>query len=486
MKTKLRRLFAAILALALICAILPQALASAKTPRLPRGDLTGDGRVLAGDARDALRLAAKLIPTTDEALHFGDIDGDGKITSGDARRILRAAAKLETLPPWEGTPDFLSVYGNFAAKLLKTQYARERAEGGYKNVMISPLSVMTALAMAENGASENTLKQIEEMFGVSVSELNDMLSGYLKNLPQSEKSRFLAANSVWIRDGAFDGLVKNFLDNNKEYYNAEVREEPFDEKTLSDVNGWCDEHTDGMIKKIIDQIDPADVMYLINALTFDAEWERPFETNESMKGDFTNADGTKATVQMMCSDEAASIETRSMVGFVKPYAGGDYSFAALVPRLPRPPQDYALTSLDIEYMIGDLEGDTISAMLGNAKTENLHVVMPKFESEYDCSMVETLKTLGMTDAFDGEKADFSGVGKLKDGSNVYISDVIHKTFVSVDDLGTRAAAVTAIIAKATAEMQTRTIVFDRPFVYMIVDNATCLPIFIGVMNQIGE
>ncbi len=478
MKNKIRRTLSVILVLALFAAFLPQAVASAKTPRLPRGDLTGDGVVHAHDARFALQLAAHLVAVTDGALHFGDIDADGKITSHDARRILRAAAKLEELPPWEETPDITVVYGEFASKLLKTQYARERADGGYKNVMISPLSVMTALAMAENGASENTLKQIEQMFGVSVSELNEILSDYVKNLPQTEKSRLVAANSVWIRDGAFDGIVKDFLDDNKEYYDAEVREEPFNDKTLADVNGWCDEHTDGMIKEILDRIDPFDVMYLINALTFDAEWAQPFETDEGMKREFTNADGTKTTVQMMHGDETTLLETEKAEGFAKAYAGGKYQFAALLPK----------EGTTVDDLIADMDESTVSGLFANAAAPDyqLRIALPKFETEYDCSMVETLKTLGMTDAFSGDAADFSGIGRLKDGNNVYISDVIHKTFISVDDLGTRAAAVTAIVAKANAVMKSRTIVFDRPFVYMIVDSASCLPVFIGVMNQMGK
>ncbi|MBQ6163353.1 MAG: hypothetical protein IJK23_02645 [Clostridia bacterium] len=487
---------------------------------LANGDIDGNGKITSADARRILRAAAKI-----EALPGGSDNGEARTTAEPvtaepvtaepvtaepvtaepvtAEPVTEEPVTAEpvtaepvTAEPVTAEPvtaesvtaepvteepaatvypatDFRTVYGGFAAKLLKAQYARDNTGETRKNVMISPLSVITALAMAENGAKGNTLRQLEDLFGANVEDLNKMLSEYVKNLPQAEKSKLVAANSVWIRDGAFESVAKRFLENNKAFYNAEVREEPFNEKTLADVNGWCDKNTDGMIKKIIEQIDPADVMYLINALTFDAEWARPFEKGEVSKREFTNADGTKTEVEMMYGEESGLIDADAVEGFVKPYFGNKYSFVALLPK----------EGSTVDSLIALLDADTVSGLLGGVTTAHLRVGLPKFESEYSCEMSETLKTLGVTDAFDGVKADFGGIGRLKSGNNVYVSDVIHKTFISVDEQGTRAAAVTAIVARANAVMQMRYIILDRPFVYMIVDNATNLPIFIGVMNQ---
>ena len=178
---------------------------------------------------------------------------------------------------------------------------------------------------------------------------------------------------------------------------------------------------------------------------------------------------------MMYGDESRLIDDAAAEGFVKPYFGNKYSFAALLPK----------EGSSVDSLIVSLDAETVSALLGGATTANLRIGLPKFTSEYANELSNTLKALGMTDAFDGDKADFSGIGRLRSGQNVFISDVIHKTYISVDEKGTRAAAVTAIVAKANAIMQTRHIILDRPFVYMIVDNATNQPIFIGAMNRMA-
>ena len=554
MKMKRMRGIAVCLVFALALAFVPQLLSAAQTPPAPYGDLNGDGRVHADDARIALQAAARLIETTDTLLYYGDIDGNGKISATDARRILRAAARLESLPERQGSgetaaptaigdptipeqttktvtptaptesappteseqttelitptaptepeqttelvepttseqptelveptppeqttethlpesPDFGDVYLSFASRLLKTQYALDRG----KNVMLSPLSVMTALAMTESGAKGETLAQIEKMFGADVATMREKLGEYLKNLPVTEKSKLVAANSIWYRENAFARLSESFLDGNRAQFGAEVIEAPFDDGTVGEINAWCDKNTDGMIKKIIDCIDPNDVMYLINALTFDAEWAQIYNAEEIGDAMFTNADGTETTVGMMYSEESKLIDTPIAEGFVKPYADGKYSFAAVLPK----------GDMTAEGLIDALDAQGLSEMISTAADADVDAGIPKFESEYSCAMKKTLVAMGMTDAFD-IRADLSGIGEAK-GGHIYISDVIHKTFISVDERGTRAGAVTAVIARAESERMARRIVLDRPFVYMIVENASGLPAFIGVVNAL--
>ena len=519
MKMKRMRGFAVCLVLVLALAFLPQLLSAAQTPPAPYGDLNGDGKIHAGDARIALQAAAHLIETTDTLLFCGDIDGDGKLSATDARRILRTAAKVEALPerypdgetaaptavyepttaapttqlitptaptesapptePWpptlpeqttqpreRETPAFGDMYLSFTARLLKTQMEHDKG----KNVMVSPLSVMTALAMTESGARGETLAQIEKMFGADVSAMREMLCDYLKNLPVTEKSKLVAANSIWLRENAFIRLSEQFLEDNRLQFGAEVIEAPFDDGTVGEINAWCDKNTDGMIKKIIDKIDPSDVMYLINALTFDARWERIYNAEEIGEHEFANADGTKTTVRMMYSEESKLIDTPLAEGFVKPYADGKYSFAAVLPK----------GDLTADGLIDALDAQTLTALISTARDAEIDAGIPKFESEYACALKETLQSMGMKDAF-SENCDLSGIGEAKAGP-MNVADVLHKTFISVDERGTRAGAVTAVIVRAESEREARRIVLDRPFVYMIVDNATNLPVFIGVMN----
>ena len=536
MKTKTNRVISLCLILALASAVVPLLVSAAKTPLLP-GDLNRDGVVHSDDARIALRAAARIIPLTDIILANGDIDGNGKITSADARRILRAAAKIEALPagsdqgeaqttaepvtaepvtaepvtaepvtaepataesvtaepvtaePVTAKPateepvteepvteepltvlfpdaDLNTAYHSFAAALLKNEYK----DG--KNILLSPLSVMTALAMTENGAKNRTLRQMETMFGLDVDSMREQLCAYLQQLPQTEKCKLIAANSVWLKKDGFSVLSEDFIDINRRCYNAEIREDPFDEKTVEAVNDWCRKNTDGMIEKIIDKLPDNAVMLLINALTFDAEWATIYTTEEVHGGEFTNADGSKSEIEMMYSEESSLIETDTLTGFIKPYAGNNYSFVALLPK----------EGTTVSELIASLDGKTVPVLLSGAESASVTAAIPKFQSEYSCSLIETLKKMGMTDAFSAA-ADLTGIGVGR-GGNLFVSEVIHKTFISVDERGTRAGAVTLVAVSDKAVFMTRYVILDRPFVYMIVDNAANLPIFIGAVNAL--
>ena len=158
---------------------------------------------------------------------------------------------------------------------------------------------------------------------------------------------------------------------------------------------------------------------------------------------------------------------------MKPYYGGDYSFAAVLPK----------GDASADELAASLDGQALADMLTKTQPATVVTTMPKFESDYSNSLVDALKAMGVTDAFEAKKADFSGMGKLRNGMPVFVSDVLHKTTICVTERGTRAAAVSAVEMAAGAALPEREIVLDRPFVYMIVDNATRLPIFLGVMNR---
>ena len=221
------------------------------------------------------------------------------------------------------------------------------------------------------------------------------------------------------------------------------------------------------------KIPEAAVMYLINALSFDAEWMEKYLPGQVAVREFTNADGTKVPVQMMHGTESTLIDTENAEGFMKPYYGGDYSFAAVLPK----------GDASADELAASLDGQALADMLTKTQPATVVTTIPKFESSYSESLVDALKAMGVTDAFEAERADFSGMGKLRSGMPVFVSEVLHKTAITVNEQGTRAAAVTAVEMNEGAAMPTREIVLDRPFVYMIVDNATRLPIFLGVMNR---
>jgi serpin B len=173
----------------------------------------------------------------------------------------------------------------------------------------------------------------------------------------------------------------------------------------------------------------------------------------------------------MYSDEYKYLDDGKATGFIKPYAGNKYSFAALLPN----------ENIQIDEYIQSLTGTGFLNMIKNAENIIVQTYLPKFKYEYEIKMNDALKTLGMPDAFHDGKADFKKMATSSDG-NIYIGEVLHKTFISVDELGTKAGAVTKVEIQAECVIEyEKTVRLDRPFVYAIIDNATNLPVFIGTV-----
>jgi len=376
----------------------------------------------------------------------------------------------------EGKPSddaFLQACADFAVKLFKNSADPE------KNSLISPLSVMLALAMTANGADTQTKTEMETLLGgtIPLEDLNGYLYTYVQQLPSEKKYKLEIANSIWFRNDEERLKVnREFLQKNADYYNAAAYQSDFNKQTLADINHWVKDKTDGMIDKIVDEIDPSTVMYLINALVFDAEWDRVYTKGEVINGDFTAQNGAVRSVKMMCSAETKYLRDENAIGFIKNYKDGKYSFAALLPNEKISVGDY----------IASLSGTRLLSMLSDAEDAHVTVRLPKFTYDYSVGMNDALKKMGMPTAFSGEKADFSKLGSASDG-NIYIGDVLHKTFISVDELGTKAGAVTKVEMKVESAMPSGyNVTLDRPFVYAIIDNSTNLPIFLGAALDIGK
>ena len=346
-----------------------------------------------------------------------------------------------------------------------------------ENVLISPLSIQLALAMTANGADGNTKAEMEALLGgeISLEDLNEYLYSYVNNLPSAEKYKLQIANSIWFRDDEGRLQVeKDFLQKNANYYGAQAYKAAFDDQTLKDINNWVMDHTDGMIDSILDQIDEDAVMYLINALVFDAEWQHVYDKSDVYKGKFTNIGGTEKQVDMMHSEETVYLQDENAIGFMKPYSGSKYNFAVLLPN----------EGVDIYEYIAGLTGESLMETLSTPQLGMVMATLPKFSYEYELTMNDVLKELGMPSAFSGDTADFSKMAHSSRG-NIYIGDVLHKTFISVDELGTKAGAVTKVeMNDESAPMSEWVVNLNRPFVYMIIDNETNLPVFIGTVMDV--
>lgn len=346
------------------------------------------------------------------------------------------------------------------------------------NTLVSPLSVLCALAMTANGARGETLAQMENSFGLSIPELNDYLHAFLNNLPSGNKYKVSVADSIWFKDDESLTVEQSFLGSNADYYGASVYKTAFDDATLKDINTWVNENTDGMIENILDEIPDGAVMYLINALAFDAEWENLYKENQVRDGTFTTESGEPRDAEMMYGTEYTYLDDGSATGFIKYYADRKYALAALLPN----------EGVSIDDYIASLTGNGVISTLQKAQAVKVQTSIPKFESDYSIEMSDILKGMGMTDAFDADKADFTGLGRSEAG-NLFISQVLHKTYIAVDEKGTRAGAATAIEmlnGSAAPPEEIKTVYLDRPFVYMLVDCETNLPIFIGTVMDTGK
>ena len=233
-----------------------------------------------------------------------------------------------------------------------------------------------------------------------------------------------------------------------------------------------------MIPEILDQIPPEAVMYLVNALAFEAEWSDIYEKHQVRDGKFTKEDGTRQDVEYMYGSENIYLEDEKATGFIKYYRGGKYAFAAMLPNEGVSVSDY----------IASLDGESLNAMLADSQYATVLTSIPKFEMEYSVEMSEILKGMGMPKAFDPDNAEFGRLGTSTDG-NIYISRVLHKTFISVGEKGTKAGAATVVeVADQSAveadPQEPKQVYLDRPFVYMLVDRENNIPFFIGTMIDI--
>lgn len=372
----------------------------------------------------------------------------------------------------------LSHVSNQAVTDFGVRLFQESAVDG-ENTLISPLSVLIALSMTANGAKENTLTQMESVLGMPIDELNSWVKGYINTLPEEEKYKLNIANSIWFKDNLSFEVKQDFLQTNADYYSAGIYKAPFDTQTCKDINKWVEDNTDGMIKDILDAIPGDAVMYLINALAFDAEWAEIYEENQIRDGEFTKEDGTVQDAELMYSTENRYLEDENAVGFIKYYKDRKYAFAALLPDEGMSVSDY----------IASLNGEKLNSILENAKTTAVNTAIPKFETKYKVEMSEFLAKMGMPDAFSGATADFRGIGESPDG-NLYISRVIHQTYIKLDEKGTKAGAATVVEVKCeSADVyieEPKQVYLDRPFVYMLIDCETNLPFFIGTMMDIEK
>ena len=373
--------------------------------------------------------------------------------------------------PVESQPlsdEFLRATADFSLRLF-----RETQEGD--NALLSPLSAVFALGMTAAGAQGETGAQFEAVLGdgLPVETLAAQYHALAARLTDSRAGTLRLANSIWYRDADWLHVKDSFLQTNADYFGADAYRADFDDpQTAADINKWVELQTDGLIDRMVENIESDTVLYLFNTLLFDMKWESVYQEPDLSTRTFTLEDSTEISHEFMSSTESLYLSDELAEGFVKPYEGGQYSFAALLPR-----------EGSLDEFLSALDGERFLAYLQNASQETVAASMPRFDLEDEAVLNEPLKRLGLTAAFDADIADFSAMAEAATGA-LYVGEVLQKTSITVGAQGTRAGAATKVEMLTEGAMLTsHTVELNRPFVYAIVENETGLPLFLGTVRN---
>ena len=348
-------------------------------------------------------------------------------------------------------------------------------EDAGKNVFISPLSISIALGMTYNGAAGKTQEAMAKALGLKgmkLEKINPGYAGLMKDLKSSDpRVELLIANSLWARREV--KFEPDFLKRNKEFYKARITTLDFaDPGSPGAINKWVSENTKGKIKKIVEQIDPQTVMFLINAIYCRGKWSCEFDKSRTKDDIFYLLDGTEKSVPMM-----------SQSGRYQYYRGKGFQAVSL---------PYGDGRMSMYIFLPD-EGSSLSDFLAGLNRENwgkwlplFHYMegdirLPRFKLEYEKSLNNALESLGMGIAFDPGKADFRGMSD----TTLYIQSVLHKAVVEVNEEGTVAAAVTSVMMGITSVPERFTFIVNRPFFFAIHDNQTNSLLFMGAVVKPG-
>lgn len=355
-----------------------------------------------------------------------------------------------------------------------------------ENTLISPVSISMALAMTANGADSESIKHFNNFFGVdSIEELNNQVLDIMNGTESEEPGKtFKISNSVWYSNKQDLKVKEDFLSKTKGIYDAEISPLNFSEnsKSVKTINNWVDEKTNGMIPQIIM---PTDItsdtrMILINSLFFDFKWSQQYDKYQVVVNKFKGQNETNE-IEFLSSQEYSYMETDKMLGVRKSYQGGRYDFIGILPK----------NKTKLHNFIQQLNSENIKELLNSEKNVKTNVMIPKFTCDYSTSLKDALTNLGLEDEFKGDTADFGNMYDLDNTNiNIYINDVIHKTKIELNEAGTKAAAVTAVTmfdnAVAIDIEKPREVKFNRPFVFMIYDKETELPVFIGSILDLNH
>ena len=349
---------------------------------------------------------------------------------------------------------------------------RETARTEDDNMMLSPLSASTAISMLLNGTDGETFSQIRDMLGyggLTLDEINENYNRLVNQLLTIDPVVQLSlANSVWYSE-VFEAK-QTFLERMSTEYSAKTGALDFTSPSaLSTINNWAKDNTNGKIEKVLDEIDPNAVMFLMNALYFKGDWTHKFDKKQTNPRLFYPQNSNPKNVEMMHSEMPFRLYSGNDFRAIElPYGQQNFSMVVILPNGP------------LDAYIESFSGDTwqeITAYLDVIKPASAEVSLPKFKFDFEKVLNQQLNSLGMNDAFIPKTANLSGISD----EEIFVSFVKQNTFVDVNEEGTEAAAVTTVEIDYTSLPES--IVVDKPFIFAIRERTTNTLLFIGKVEM---
>ena len=363
---------------------------------------------------------------------------------------------------------------DFACNLLRAIYEQQQGGGSF---IMSPISVSYMLGMLNDGAEGETQRQITDVLDLdgSPQKINQHFKKIMNEASSVDSTVTIKiANSININSARGYRLIPKYKENMQKFYDAQIDAFPFtDDRNVDIINNWCNTHTDGMIPKILDSLDPYAAMYLLNAVFFKASWTDKFDPNNTRNKIFTKQDGTLLEHKMMNVAIKAAYGSNNLCKMLcLPYGNGSYSMYVLLPHEGK--------------TVGDIIQSLSAQQLAQQRTkemtiQNVDIEMPRFTTESKTHLEQVLSSMGMPLAFHYLAAQFS---KMIEDEELWVSMMMQKAKIEVNEKGTKASAVT--IAKGVTKSlmggnRTSYVEFHatRPFVYYIIDNSTGTIYFMG-------
>ena len=343
-----------------------------------------------------------------------------------------------------------------------------------QNVFISPLSASFALGMTMNGAATHTWAEMRAALQFGAASQPEINAGYrsLIGLILSLDSGVRAdiANSIWYRAGF--PFRQTFFDTTRRYFDAEVRGLNFDDRpaSLAAINGWVDEKTSHAIPRVLDDIDPSHVMFLINAIYFKGSWRTRFDQDETRAAPFHAAGGATQTAQLMhLLDSLDYSETPAYQAVDLPYGNTAFTMTVLLPR----------EGTDVETLAASLTADGWPAVTAALRRAKVDLSLPRLRLTWERKLNDDLQALGMVEPFNRGGADFTGMAPPPTGFQLFIDFVKQNTFVDVNEEGTEAAAVTTVGIGVTSAPVIPVMRVDRPYLFVLRERFTGTLLFMG-------